>query len=86
MKTILIIVLASLLTATIALAGPIETNQAKLQAIQAEWTYLNNLISNIQQRQQLLSYQAKELQAEIRKLVAAKKAAAIEKLEEGKAK
>ena len=73
MKTLLTIALAILLTATIAFAGPIETNNAKLQAIQAEWTYLNNLISNIQQRQQILGYQAKELQAEIKRLMDAQK-------------
>ena len=86
MKTLLAILTGMLLTATVAFAGDIEVSQAKLQAIQAEWTYLNNLVSDIQQRQQLLSYQAKDLQAEIQKLVAAKKAAAVEALEQGKPK
>ena len=86
MKTLLAILAGVLLTTTMAFAGDIEVSQAKLQAIQAEWTYLNNLVSDIQQRQQLLSYQAKDLQAEIQKLVAAKKAAAIEALEQGKPK
>jgi len=82
----LVILTAIVLTASLAFAGEIEVSQAKLQAIQAEWTYLNNLVSDIQQRQQLLSYQAKDLQAEIQKLVAAKKAAAVEALEQGKPK
>ena len=86
MKTLLTITAALLLTASLAFAGDIEISQAKLQAIQAEWTYLNNLVSDIQQRQQLLSYQAKDLQAEIQKLVAAKKATAVEALEQGKPK
>ena len=86
MKTLLTITAAIVLTASLAFAGEIEISQAKLQAIQAEWTYLNNLVSDIQQRQQLLSYQAKDLQAEIQKLVAAKKAAAVEALEQGKLK
>ena len=86
MKTLLTITAAIVLTASLAFAGDIEVSQAKLQAIQAEWTYLNNLVSDIQQRQQLLSYQAKDLQAEIQKLVAAKKAAAVEALEQGKPK
>jgi len=74
MKTLLTITAVILLTASLAFAGPLEVSQAKLQAIQAEWTYLNNLISNIQQRQQILGYQAKELQAEIKKLMDARKA------------
>ena len=86
MKTLLTITAAIVLTASLAFAGDIEVSQAKLQAIQAEWTYLNNLVSDIQQRQQLLSYQAKDLQAEIQKLVNAKKAAAVEALEQGKPK
>jgi len=86
MKTLLTITAAIVLITSLAFAGDIEISQAKLQAIQAEWTYLNNLVSDIQQRQQLLSYQAKDLQAEIQKLVAAKKAAAVEALEQGKPK
>jgi len=57
MKTLLTITAAIVLAASLAFAGDIEVSQAKLQAIQAEWTYLNNLVSDIQQRQQLLSYQ-----------------------------
>ena len=86
MKTLLTITAAIVLTASLAFAGDIEVSQAKLQAIQAEWTYLNGLVNDIQQRQQLLSFQARDLQAEIQKLVAAKKAAAVEALEQGKPK
>ena len=87
---LLTITAAIVLTASLAFAGPLEEKQARLDIIQMEMNMVirakYDIITICDKRIKELQIEGIRLNAEIQKIVDAKKAAAVEALEQGKPK